>query len=214
MTPGQVRGQRGGIIFKLLGFLTLIAFLALLYLVRHPLMRVAGDFWVVEDRVDHADVIIVIGDDNYSGDRAFRAADLFRAGWAPLVVASGRKLRPYAGISELIAHDLTSDGVPSADVVRFDNAAADTLDEALALRRFIAEKHWNRVLLVTSNYHTRRARYIFREVLPAQVSLSVAAARDSAYDPATWWQSRAGLKIFFLESVGYCVARWELRHPV
>lgn len=214
MSRGPRRGQRGGIIFKLIGFLGLFAFLAVLYLVRHPVMRLAGGFWVVEDRVDHADVILVIGDDDYVGDRAFRAADLFRAGWAPVVVASGRKLRPYAGISELIAYDLTSDGVPATSVLRFDHAAADTLGEAVALRRFVAEKHWSRVLLVTSNYHTRRARYIFRKVFPAQITLSVAAARDSAYDPATWWQSRASLKIFFLESVSYCVAHWELRHPV
>jgi len=210
----MTRDQRGGIIFRLLGLLGFVALLMILYLLRHPLMRVAGGFLVVEDRIDHADAIIVIGDDDFVGDRAFRAADLFRGGWAPLVVASGRKLRPYAGISELIAHDLTSDGVPTAVVIRFDHAASNTLEEATALRGLIAERHWNRVLLVTSNYHTRRARYIFRKVLPAQVALSVAAARDSAYDPASWWQSREGVKLFFLESVSYVVAHWELRRPV
>ena len=42
----MIRNQRGGIIFRLLGLLGFVAFLALLYLVRHPLMRVAGGFLV------------------------------------------------------------------------------------------------------------------------------------------------------------------------
>jgi uncharacterized SAM-binding protein YcdF (DUF218 family) len=64
---------------------------------------------------------------------------------------------------------------------------------------------------VTSNYHTRRAQYIFRKVLPANVSLEVVGAFDAEFEPATWWQSRQGRKTFLLETVGYLVAVWELR---
>src|ERR1700722_20060522 len=103
------RGERGGIIFR---FLTLLAFTALVgvvYLARYPLLRVAGNFLVIEDPLPHADAIVVLGDDNFWGDRAGRAAQLFRMGDAPVVVASGRRLRPFAGVAELIAHDLESD---------------------------------------------------------------------------------------------------------
>jgi uncharacterized SAM-binding protein YcdF (DUF218 family) len=205
--------QRGGIIFRLLGLLTFVAFLAVLYLLRHPLLRAAGGFWVVEDPIAHSDAILVIGDDDFAGDRAFRAADLYRAGQSPEVVASGRRLRPYSSEAELISHDLVSDGVPSTAVIRFDHDATDTLDEARALRRLVVEKHWNRILLVTSNYHTRRARLIFTTVFPPQVSIAVVPARDPAYDPDTWWEHRSGLKLFFMECAAYGVARWELRHP-
>jgi uncharacterized SAM-binding protein YcdF (DUF218 family) len=111
-------------------------------------------------------------------------------------------------------HDLTSDGVPMSAIMRFDHTASDTIEEAVALRHLIAEKRWTHIILVTSNYHTRRARYIFQKVMPSQVTVSVAAARDDTYDSATWWQHRASLKVFFLESVGYFEAHWELRHPV
>jgi uncharacterized SAM-binding protein YcdF (DUF218 family) len=65
---------------------------------------------------------------------------------------------------------------------------------------------------VTSNYHTRRARYICSRVLPAGTTLLVSAARDSDYDPDSWWQNREGGKMFFQEFVGLLVAMWELRH--
>ena len=203
--------QRGGIIFRLLSLIFLAALFFALYLVRHPLLRLAGGWWVVSDPLQRADAMIVLGDDNFSGDRAARAAELFQAGWAPVVVASGRMLRPFAGVAELIQHDLEGRGVPAAAIVPFAHHAENTLGEAQALRDLVAQRHWHRVLVVTSNYHTRRARYIFRRVFPSDVSVLVESARDSDFDPDGWWETRSGVKLFFNESVGYCYAVWELR---
>ncbi len=100
--------QRGGIIFRLLALMALSLFAGIVYIARHPLMQLAASFWIVQDRVTPADVIIVIGDDNFSADRATEAAALFKAGWAPVVVASGRMLRPYASLADLMAKDLES----------------------------------------------------------------------------------------------------------
>jgi uncharacterized SAM-binding protein YcdF (DUF218 family) len=203
--------QRGGIFFRLLSLIFLAALLFMIYLVRHPLLRMAGGWWVVADPLQHADALIVLGDDNFSGDRAARAAELFQAGWAPQVVASGRMLRPYSGVAELIQRDLEGRGVPAAAIVPFAHHAENTLGEAQALRDLVAQQHWHRILVVTSNYHTRRARYIFRKSFPSDVEVQVESARDSGYDPDSWWESRSGLKLFFTESVGYCYAIWELR---
>jgi uncharacterized SAM-binding protein YcdF (DUF218 family) len=166
---------------------------------------------VVDDPLEHSDAIVVLGDDDYSGDRAARAAELYRQGWAPVVVASGRMLRPYAGIAELEAHDLEADGVPQSAVVQFAQRAEDTREEAIALRGLFAQRGWRNVVIVTSNYHTRRARFIFSHVLPSDVQSRVASAPDSNYDPGGWWYYRQGIKLFSSECVSYLVARWELR---
>ncbi|HLH07968.1 MAG TPA: YdcF family protein [Terriglobales bacterium] len=203
--------QRGGIIFRLLGFLAFCAVLGMVYLVRRPLLRETANFWIVADPIQPADVIIVIGDDDFAGDRAREAATLFKNRWAPEVVASGRMLRPYASIADLIARDLESQGVPESAILRFSHRANNTLEEAEDLRGLISQRHWGKVLLVTSNYHTRRARYIFHKVLPGGVSLEVAAAPNSDFAPDSWWQSRQGRKTFFLETMGFLDAIWELR---
>jgi uncharacterized SAM-binding protein YcdF (DUF218 family) len=204
--------QRGGIFFRLLFLLCFLLFLLAIYLVRHPLMRLAGGFWVVDDTPAPSDAIVILGDDNFNGDRAARAAQLFKAGWAPRVVASGRYLRPYASIAELEEHDLMNDGVPKDAIVPAEHHAANTREEAAALRQLFISHGWRRILLVTSSYHTRRSRYIFARMLSPGTVLRVVPARDSEYDPDNWWRTRRGETIFFHEFVGMFVALWEMRH--
>lgn len=203
--------QRGGIIFKFLLLICFLCFLFVLYLLRHPLLRLAGGFWIVDDGPAYSDAIVILGDDNYGGDRAAKAAELFKAGWAPRVVASGRFLRPYASITDLEEHDLKNDGVPQQAIVRFQHHAANTKEEAEALRALILQQGWKRILLVTSNYHTRRSRYICARTFPAGTVLRVVPAPDSEYDPNHWWQTRRGLVIFSHEFVGMIVSLWEMR---
>jgi uncharacterized SAM-binding protein YcdF (DUF218 family) len=204
----------GGIIFKLLVFLLFLVCLAILYLARDPLLAGAGSYWIESDAPRHADAIVVLGDDDLAGQRARRAADLYRDGWAPAVVASGRLLRPYFSVAELIQRDLVSDGVPAKAIVAFPERATHTVAEALALRELCRARRWRRVLVVTSNYRTRRARYAFRKLFRPSIEVFVIAAPDASYDPKDWWQSPAGVRIFFTELVGYPVAVWEVHRAM
>lgn len=211
--PEAVREpERGGIISKFLFLCCFLAFLFVLYMARHPLLRLVGGALITNDSPRASDAIIVLGDDNYSGDRATRAAELIKAGWAPKVVASGRYLRPYASIADLEQRDLKDRGVPASAIVRFAHRAADTREECAALSPLLAEHRWKQVMIVTSNYHTRRAEYICSRLLPRGTGLRVVAAPDSEYQPDDWWVSRPGLKIFLHETLGFVVAIWEMRH--
>src|SRR3990172_5888938 len=111
--------QRGGMFFRLMVLMMLALLLAAVYLARHPLLRLAGGWWEVPDRLERADAILVLGDDNFGGERASRSAELYRAGWAPLVVASGRRLRSYASVAELIGRDLERGGGPASAILGF-----------------------------------------------------------------------------------------------
>ncbi|MGA2420143.1 MAG: YdcF family protein [Candidatus Acidiferrum sp.] len=204
--------ERGGILSTLIALLFLAAFCGALYLARRPLLRFAGESWIVDETLDHADAIIVLSDDNFYADRVTRAAELIREGKAPVVVASGRRLRPYAGIAELMQHDLIERGVPKEKIISFPQDAENTREEAAALRNLVVEKRWHSVLVVTSNYHTRRARYIFRRVFPQGVQLAVVSARDGDFDPQQWWERRKSFKELTREVAGMVVAMWELRH--
>lgn len=208
----SVNTQRGGIIFRFLFLMSFLVLLFLLYFVRHPLMRLAGSLWTVDERPVAADAIVILGDDNYSGDRATRATELLNAGWAPRIIASGRYLRPYASIAELEEHDLTARGVPASAIVRFAHRAENTRDEAAAISQFASARGWKRIIVVTSNYHTRRARYICERTFPSGTMLRVVAARDSDFDPDNWWRTRMGIRIFAHELAGMVVAMWEMRH--
>jgi uncharacterized SAM-binding protein YcdF (DUF218 family) len=65
------------------------------------------------------------------------------------------------------------------------------------------------LIIVTSSFHTRRSRFIFRDVLPSDLEIRIASATDSGFDPHSWWQSREGRKIFVRESLAWSLALWE-----
>lgn len=203
--------QRGGIVFRLIVLLGLIVCFAVLYLVRQPVLGFVAESWVIEDPLEKADVLIVLSGDNFYGDRATRAAQLFREGKAPLVVASGKRLRPNAGVAELMQHDLIERGVPKEKILPFVHDADNTREEAEALAKLAKTKKWRHAIIVTSNYHTRRVRYIFRRVFPQDIETSVASARDGDFDPEHWWEKRKSTKEFAREIAGMAVAMWELR---
>jgi hypothetical protein len=196
----------------MLFLLFFVALVLVVYVARHPLLRLAGSFWVVDESPVNSDAIVMLSDDNYNADRATRAADLFKSGLAPHIVASGRYLRPYASIAELEQRDLTDRGVPAGAIVRLAHHGRNTREEAVSISQLLMSRGWKRVILVTSDYHTRRSRYICERIFPAGTILRVVAARDSDYDPEQWWETREGMRIFFHELVGMPLAMWELRH--
>ena len=210
MTRYSLRGERGGIISTLIALLFLVVLFGGIYLARHPLLRFIGESLVVEDLLEKSDAIIILSDDNFYGDRATRAAELFRQNLAPVVVASGVRLRPNASIAELMTHDLIERGVPKENILPFPQDADNTREEAESLRKLSQSKSWKSMIVVTSNYHTRRAKYIFKKIFPETVAIRIASARDGDFDPAHWYEHRKSIKRFTHEIGGYFVAWWEL----
>lgn len=205
-------GEHGGVFAKLIALLIIVILIALVYLARAPLLRIAGNYWIKSDAPANVDAIVILSDDNFDADRATRAADLYHDGWAPRIVASGKRLRPYFSIADLMQHDLELRGVPKQAVIPFAHDAPDTLEELRDIRKFVDQHGWKRVMIVTSNYHTRRTRYLCEHIFPSQVHVLVVAAPDHDYDPDSWWKTRIGIKTFFHEFVGMFVAVWEVHH--
>src|SRR5258708_33054580 len=113
----------GRIVLNLILLLFFVIFCVVTYLARRPILRFAAESWIIEDPLDKADALIVLGDDNFYADRATRGAQLCREGKAPVIVASGGRLRSDPGIAELMEHDLAERGVPRAKIVRFAHDA-------------------------------------------------------------------------------------------
>ena len=132
-----------------------------------------------------------------------------------MVVASGRMLRRNVSLADAMDHDLESFGVPATSVVKLLAQRAKHARRSGSKRRarLIQARRWKRVVVVTSNYHACRARFIYGRVLPSSVTLRVSGARDSEFDPSNWWQKTRQRPKGFHDRIssGYLVARWELR---
>ena len=202
--------ELGRILLSVIILLLFLVLCAALYLMRRPILRFAAESWIIEDALDKADALIILGDDNFYADRATRGAQLFREGRSSVIIVSGRRLRPNAGIAELMEHDLIERGVPRDKIVRFAHDADGTLEEAQGLAGFENGKKWHSFIVVTSSFHTRRTRFIFRHVFPQGMEVRVASARDGDFDPDHWWEKRKSIKELTKEFAGMLVTLWEL----
>jgi uncharacterized SAM-binding protein YcdF (DUF218 family) len=114
-----------------------------------------------------------------AGDRLWYGAQLYRADKAPRLITTGAN--PYPGdgptAAQAGAQRLAALGVPRTRITAA--SSTNTYTDALAVRRLMAERGDEPVLLVTSAIHTPRARATFRaagiRALPAPTDFVVTA---------------------------------------
>lgn len=208
----SLNAQRGSVLLWLLVLLLLGTVLLGFYALRAPLLRSLADWWVVDEPLEKAQAIVVLGGDNVMGDRVRHAVRLYQAGWAPRVMLSGASLRSYFNEVELMEREAVNLGVPPEHLIPVRHTAESTLEEALALRRVLAEHNFRKIIVVTSNFHTRRARRIFHAVYRKHgTRVIVSAAPDSNFNPTHWWEQREGRALLLLEWLKTLYTLWELR---
>jgi uncharacterized SAM-binding protein YcdF (DUF218 family) len=78
-----------------------------------------------------------------------------------------------------------------------------TKEEAAALVGCIYERRWTSVAVVTSDYHTRRAKIIWHRVLDKHsfFRMFMHAVPDPEFCARGWWHKRLWAKTWFFESV-------------
>ena len=180
-----------------LNFVILAAIVVLIALSHSVWMGWMGAFLVDAEKPVRADIVIVLAGDTY-GHRILKGAELVKDGYAPSVVVSGPPGFYDLHENELAIPFAVRHGYPAAWFIPFPHNALSTRDEARALLPEIQKLHAHRVIVVTSDYHTRRALRIVRPAWPG-IETHMVAAPDEFFTPHGWWHTREGRKTFFLE---------------
>ena len=177
----------------------------LLFLLRVPLLTAMGSFLVVADSLQKSDLIYVMG--GGLDARPIRAAELYRQGYAPRIVI------PYEESTAAVEYGIRENGalenaamlrrlgVPDSAIhlLKTATGSTSTLDDARILASYVRENRFRRVVVVTSEFHTRRSRWAVRRFLPDSVDLIMAAADVRGYTPRDWWRSERGMLDVFEE---------------
>ena len=180
-------------------WLSVLALAALVVIFHSQILGALGGYLVREDAPQKADAAVVLAGDAW-GNRILKAAQLERDGYVPKVLVSGPDGTYGLYESDLAIPFAVKHGYPESYFVAVKNQARSTREEAVALLPEIRREGIRRLLLVTSNYHTRRAGRIFREAAP-DLTIVVVGAPDQNYTPRGWWRNREAQKTF--------VAEWE-----
>jgi uncharacterized SAM-binding protein YcdF (DUF218 family) len=164
-----------------------------------------GGYLVKTDPAVKADLALVLAGDAY-GDRIKYAGELVRKGYAPYVLVSGPSGNYGYHECDLAIPFAVKAGYPESYFVHAEHDGRSTTEEAQDMIPYLKARHASTVLLVTSDFHTRRAGRTFRSVIPG-VNFIVEGAPGSEFSPGGWWHNRQGRKICFGEWTR-TVAQW------
>ena len=181
--------------------------IAALLLVATPLIAWgAARLLIVKADMESADAIIVLSGSSTYLERAARAAELYRAGRAPVVVLTNdgvisgwdhkEERNPY--YYELSKKRIEQFGVPSDRITVAPGQAVGTYDESVLVRDFAAAQGWKRLLIVTSGYHSRRAFWSMRRACEGsgiEIGINSAPTGWQTPSPWLWWSKTWGWKL-------------------
>lgn len=192
-----------------LGFIGLCL---LAYFVYPTVLGRLGAYLVVEDPLQPASAILVLS--GRSPVRTLEAARLYKDGWAPQVILNQpwRKQEFYAlqtlGIDFVESHEydrevLLRSGVPDEAILVIEEEVENTLAELRAVLRVLSPSKDTTLIIVTSNYHTRRTSMIWNYLTGGEVKTIVRwTRRDTSFDTAKWWKNRTSVLYLVNEYMG------------
>jgi len=185
----------GGVFAGILGA-ALVAALQLLFL---------ANFLVVDNEPQPSDAIVILGGD---GSRLRPAMHLYDQGLAPRLVLTGFKKANWLRAAQKICPECRLAERPAV----FLENSTDTHTDAQLSLQYCRESGLNKILIVTSPYHTRRVQFIFNDVFadsgiePAVISSGDYGKLIPPGDP--WWRHRQTLETLWLEFGK--ILYWEL----
>jgi hypothetical protein len=156
----------------------------------------AGRFLVV-DAPQRSDVILVLAGE--TDRRPELALKLLAQGYGRRIVLDvPAETKIYEFTQLQLADKYVRDLPQAASVSVCPIEGLSTKDESKDAERCIAHEGGKSVLIVTSDFHTRRALNVFRTEIPGH-EYSVAAARDETQFGVRWWTHRQWAKTFVNE---------------
>jgi len=169
-----------------------------------------GRWYVVDNAQPGADAIICL-----SGDRETRTPQslrLWKEKFAPKLYVTQEKpknkefnglelshLEFARAVTQRMNLDAKWQVLPSQS-----GGATSTFDEAEDALNLAQKEGWQRIIIVTDEFHTRRSLLAFKKVFKASgIAVQVAGAPNEVFAVDDWWQSDRGILAYFGETIKY-----------
>ena len=155
-------------------------------------LALTGGRILVVDAPQPSDLILVLAGE--TDHRPARALELLHQGYGKHVlidVPADAKVYEFSQLD--LAQKYVRDLPDSASVSICPIRGLSTREETHDVEKCLTAENGTSILIVTSDFHTRRALSIFRHELPSK-SFSVAAAHNSTEFGSRWWTHRQWAK--------------------
>jgi len=156
-----------------------------------------GAYLVKADQPVKADIAVVLAGDHW-GNRILRGAELQRDGLVDKVLVSGGPWVFGMNESDLAVRFAVARGFPADCFIVLHDEVHSTQEEAHSIAKELKSRGVKSAMVVTSDYHTRRAGWIWRHTAP-WLEIHMVGAPDRYYRADHWWTDRESGKIVFSE---------------
>jgi uncharacterized SAM-binding protein YcdF (DUF218 family) len=160
--------------------------------------RMAGVWLIVQDPLQPARAVVVFG--GHVPFRAMEAAAVFKQGWTKEVWLTqggvfvedqaltklGIERTPEFDYSRQVLERL---GVPRTSIRVLPGRNQNTADEVRTVARELRANGGDRVILITSGFHTRRVKFLWQSFVGATPEAVVRHTPDDPFNPTGWWQN-------------------------
>ena len=193
-----------------LSFLFLVLVLFLLF--RKPLLTGYARMFGVQTASKGANALVCL-----SGGKSTRVPETIRLwnhGYAPSIYLTQvkRSNKEFSNLEKgnlWFARSITKQMELNATwetIPSLSGGATSTFDEAEDVLAFGKEKGWSRIIIVTDEFHTRRAHYAFKKIFSGSgIDVEVAGAMNDVFSDDDWWQSDSGISCYVLETIKFPV---------
>ena len=167
-----------------------------------------GSFLIVNDELHKADAIVVFSGDN--GPRTEKGVELLKEGLGEYLILSGGIVYDDVTMAELMKNHAIKLGVPKEKIL-IDDKASTTHENAEFTKDIIEESNFKSIIVVTSEYHSRRSKLAMKKVLEntlvdgKKVEVMVAHSTEEKFT-TKWWTSGNSILIViseYLKLMGY-----------
>ncbi|MCL5040115.1 MAG: YdcF family protein [Firmicutes bacterium] len=158
------------------------------------------DFLFLEDEPQRADLIFVFG--GRHRERAWKAVELFQAGYAPRVLFTGGDPKTTGRAEAVVLEETARAGGLPADILLTEARSANTEENVVFGREVLKQANLNRdlkkVILISAPLHMRRAKMTFLRYFPGVEAFCVPDGRQDV-TRNNWWQTEEGRRLIFRE---------------
>jgi len=201
---------------------TLLMLIAFLFAFSGAFLRKMGDLIVVDDEIHAADAAVVLNTGVEYYPRLIQAASLYRQGMAKNIVINGNRktdilrdleaqgFKPCCPWYSDTVTILTMLGVPEDKILPISiEDAYDTVSEADAVGQELINRKWTAVIVTTSKYHTRRAKFIWQKMFNKRLTIYMVSAKTDPYNPDRWWQDGRQIRWVLAEYGAWIYYWWK-----
>jgi uncharacterized SAM-binding protein YcdF (DUF218 family) len=170
----------------------------------------SGHALVHEDAFDNVDWAVVLAGQSRDCERTAAAIDLFKQNRIDTILLSSIRIFKSRFVGEFLIPDLVREGIPRERLYELQHDAYSTIEESRLIIQQFRGLGIDTVLVISSNYHTSRARMIFQHLAGGYPEFLFYPAPYDGYDSEAWWASRISLKLYILEWLKTFASRIEL----